>query len=128
MKRPAQRGFTLVECVAALAVLALFLLGSAAFLTYRHQVEARIAADRRLLHALELAVETVRTQDAALAPGTSVVAVDDIMPGCAPELHVEVVVAATETAGLFRVVASGAVTLAGRPLRRELETLLWRPS
>jgi prepilin-type N-terminal cleavage/methylation domain-containing protein len=128
MRRPAQRGFTLVECIAALAVLALFLLGSAAFLTYRQRVETRIAADRQLLHALELAVETVRTQDAALTPATSVVAVADTMPDCAPELRVEVLVAATETAGLFRVVASGAVQVAGRPLRRELETLLWRPS
>lgn len=132
MLRPRRRrraaGFSLVEALVALAVLALVLLLGLAVVWQQKRVIVRLEAREEADRALAEALETLRSGALPLASGIVPVAAAPGGGGAAEGLTVVVrVVPAEPPPGLYRAQVVATYRVAGRPVTRSLETQMWRP-
>jgi prepilin-type N-terminal cleavage/methylation domain-containing protein len=117
-----RRGFTLVESLAALAILGIALVLSFSLLGRGPRAGDRLAAHRAALRAAEAALEAVRARALPLEPGPVA------LPGAGPAgPRVRLDVKTAGRPGLFEVVATATAEAPGRPVRLSVTTLFWRP-
>ena len=120
------RGFTLVEALAALAIFAVAVLIAAAFLQAHVTAARRLEVRSDLVRASETTLEELRggtrplvsvnldrTDVAALAPGARVLTSVKVDGGGLPDL--------------YRVVVTSRSAASGAPMEITLESLVWRP-
>ena len=119
--RGTSAGFSLVEVLVALALVALLLLSGLALYALQANAGRRLAAHSAAERSLELAYEELRAGLLPLEPGSLPVA--HFAEAGALSLAVET----TDTADLYRIRLIATYRATGRPFRRTLEALLWRP-
>lgn len=121
-RSPASRGFSILELVAALAILGFAILATAAVLTTESHRATRLAARDEAVHALEARLEDLR---AGLIPLSS--ASFQVPATSATDLKITLDVAPTSPRDLYRVEATARWKVRGRPAAQRLTTLIWRP-
>jgi len=122
-------GFTLVEMSVALWILMVAMLAGAALVMQQPRVVRRIDAGRQAVAVMEWTLEEMR---AGLIPLQSTPdvgwAVGSFVAGSpAPDLKVAVAVTPAAAPGLYQVSLTARYHVYGQPLRRRLDTLIWRP-
>jgi len=117
-----QGGFSLLEVIAALAILGFSLTVTAVLLQGESTRVRRLAAREEALRALEATVETVR---AGLVPLQS--STGQPVAGSPAELRLSLRVVPTHPSGLYRVDATARWEVAGHPESATLTSLVWRP-
>jgi prepilin-type N-terminal cleavage/methylation domain-containing protein len=120
------RGFSLVEALVGLTILALVLTMSLA-ISYRLPRDLeRLGARREADRAAEGILETIRSGYAPLSVGSQQW---PLAPSPAPErkLRAWVEVSRTDLPDLYRVAVLVRYLSLGEPRSRTLETLVWRP-
>lgn len=116
------RGFSLVEVIAALAILGFSLVVTAVLLQGESARVRRLAAREEAVRALEASVETVR---AGLVPMQS--NTGQPVAGSNSDLRLSVEIVPIQPSGLYRVAATARWKVAGHPESETLTTLVWRP-
>lgn len=114
-------GFSLIEVLVALAICALLLLSSLALWALEANARRRLAAHAAAERALELAYEELRGGLLPLEAGPLPIAL------AAESGALALTVEPTDTEDLYRVRLVATYRATGRPFRRTLEALLWRP-
>lgn len=126
-------GFSLVEVLIALALVALALLLSLSLLWQQPRVLERLEARRLASGVLEAAMETLRAGTLAgvssLGPLTDGEVEWEIPPGTAMPPHCTLRLSVTETAeeSLFDVVLVASWRVQNRRFEHTLHTLVWQP-
>ena len=118
------RGFTLIETIAALAILGATLAIAASIGSRGPRATERLAAQRVALRAAEGALEAVRAGTLLPVSGP-VVLPGTIARGAAVRVRLDVRDAGPR--GLVEVKASATAPAPGRPVTQSLATLVWRP-
>jgi type II secretory pathway pseudopilin PulG len=125
MRSPStQRGFTLIEALLAAALLTLALLLGVALVLQQPRILRRLDAQRGALHAMETAIESLRT--GALPLQTQRLDFASPADPSAPTLWITVEPAGYPP-GLWRVSLRAAWTLEGQMRESRVETMVWRP-
>lgn len=121
-----RRGFSLLELVAALAILGFAIVVAAAVLSTESDRTARLAAREQAVHALEATIEDVR---AGLVPlqSTSQKLVGHTPSPAAHDLRITLDIARENPPDLYRVQATARWEVRGRARSMQLTTLMWRP-
>lgn len=112
----AERGFSLVEALVALAIAAMLLAGVSEVYWHQRNVSVRLAAQRAADRALENAYEDLRFA-ALITPGAYTIAGD-------PEITISTAVAAGTIPGTWRVDLVASYKVQGQPFRRKLIALV----
>lgn len=122
-----ERGFSLLECLAAMVLIGFALLIATAFLNTMAGSAAQLNAQTELLRRLNAAAESVRSGQAPLRSGPMLL---DPGVACArlTDFHLWLEVTSTDRQGLYEITIHGRCTLHERALRRSLTTMIWRPS
>ena len=121
-----QRGFTLVEALAALAIFAIAVLVATAFLQAHVQAARRLEVRSALVHATETTLEEIRgglrpMVSAKLDRGTEF----GLAPGAALLTNIQVDGGGVEN--LYHIVVTSRSAAAGLPMEVAVETMVWRP-
>ncbi len=120
--KKSQRGLTLIECLAALALVGLAVLIASSVLAAHPQAVDRLQAHQEMLSAVEATIEAVRAGHCELRSGP----VSGLPVEGRAAVRVRLEVAAIKPAGLFVVSATARCTVRGQKLTRQLETMVWR--
>ena len=124
--RTANRGFTLVEALAALGLFAMAVLVAAAFLQAHATAARRLEVRSALIRAGETTLEEIRA-------GARPLVSDNLDLGSAfglppdSSLRTTIKVDSGGVADLYRVVVIARSAAAGEPMEIVLETRVWRP-
>jgi len=125
-RRRRQGGFTLLETLLALTLLAIALLFTTALLLAEPRIVGRLDADRQAMRAIESTLESVRAGvipmvDSTLSGFTT-------QAGGAPprDLVVSLAVSPAGVDDLYRVAVTARYTVAGHAHEKRVETLIWR--
>jgi prepilin-type N-terminal cleavage/methylation domain-containing protein len=121
-----QSGFTLIETLIALTIIAVALLLAMALLLQQPRVVKRADAERAAMRAIEATLESIRAGTVPLA-GERLEGFGLIGDAAPPDLAVGVEVAPGDDAGLYRVTLRASYTVYGRPVVKRVDTLVWRP-
>ena len=127
MSATTERGMTLIECAAALALIGMAILAAGAFLSVQPLLTERLRAQQEALRALEYTLESVRAGALPLVGGAQGVSLP-ASPEAARDLTVTLRVSPGERPGLFVVAAEAIYSAGGKRCRRQLVTMVWRPS
>jgi prepilin-type N-terminal cleavage/methylation domain-containing protein len=124
--RKRDRGFTLVEALAALGIFTIAVLIAAAFLQAHVTAARRLEVRAALVHATETTLEEIRGGFRPLTTAN----LDQrggfgLTPGT--ELLTSIKVDSGGVADLFRVVVTSRSAAAGEPMEISIETMVWRP-
>jgi prepilin-type N-terminal cleavage/methylation domain-containing protein len=121
-----QRGFTLVEALAALGIFAMAVLVATAFLQAHVQAARRLEVRSVLVHATELTLEEIR---AGFRPMVSANLDRGKEFGLAPgiALGTTIKVDSGGVADLYHVVVTSRTAAAGEAMEISIETMVWRP-
>ncbi len=134
--RPAARarrgtqGFSLIEVLVALWVLAIALLAGLALVQQQPRAVRRIDAERQAVRGMEWTLESIR---AGLIPLASenltgfTAATDPKAPAADLKVAVAVAPAAGGATDLFQVSLVATYTVYGQRMKRTMQTLVWRP-
>ncbi len=115
----ANGGFTLVEVVIALLLVAIALTMTLPLLVEQPRIQARLEAKRDALIAIEGGLEAVRAGALPLVPGT--IQIDDT----SPELFLTV--EPNRIPDLYDVTVEARWTLQNRDWKSSISTRVWRP-
>ena len=116
----AERGFSLIEVLVALALVGAILLLTSGFYWQQVKIEQRLAAQRRADAALLAAYELLRAGALPLAPGK----LDD-PTGAGVELTAELT--PTDLPGLTQLELAARFEIQGGSFRRTLDAMLYAP-
>ena len=121
-----QRGFTLVEALAALGIFAVAVLIAAAFLQAHVTAARRLQVRSALVQATETSLEEIRGGLRPLASAD----LDQrggfgLTPGA--ELLTSIKVESGDVTNLYHVVVTSRSAAAGEPMEVSIETMVWRP-
>lgn len=121
MNGRAERGFTLVEALVALVLLALALLLGLGLVLQHPRIVRRLDAQRDALHSLEATLEALRAGAVPLASQS--------LPPVGPRRMVLSIQVAPESypPGLYRVQVRAWYLIEGQSRESSVETLFWRP-
>lgn len=120
------RGFTYVECLAALSIIGLALVAADGLFLARPRVEARLQAREEVTRALQLAMETARAGGVTLAAGAHPMLLPTGTAVAARDLAVTLHVRGLRPAGLWEVRAEARYTSGTRVETADLVSLVWR--
>lgn len=121
-------GFSLIETLVALAVLAVVLLSGVGLLVHHRRALLRLAAGREATAAVGAVLEGIRAGAVPLTPGEGPVSVPPPVAGVrARGLRLWVDTRETGERGLWEVEVRASYLAAGAPEWRNVETLVWRP-
>ena len=121
-------GFSLIETLVALAMLALVLLAGVAALTNHRRALVRVAAGREATAAVGAVLEGIRAGAVALDPDAGPAVLPPPVAGVrAQGLRLSVETRETGAPGLWEVEVRAVYLAAGAPGRRSVETMVWRP-
>lgn len=124
--RKSDRGFTLVEALAALAIFAMAVLVAAAFLQSHATAARRLEVRSALVRASETTLEEIRAGVRPLGPANlDLSSTVGLAPGASLRTSVNVTHGGVED--LYRVVVISRSTAAGAPMVITLESMVWRP-
>lgn len=127
-RRCGAAGFTLIETLVALAVLALVLLAGVALLANHRRALVRLAAEREATAAVGAVLEGIRAGAVPLTPDEGPVALAPPFAGVrARGLRLWVETREAGEPGLWEVEVRAGYLAAGAPRRRSMKTLVWRP-
>ena len=122
-----QGGFTLVEVLVALWILAVALLAGVALVLQQPRVVKRIDAERQAVRAMEWTLEAMRAGVVPLASEDLESFVNSTVVGApAPDLKVAVDVSPGPIAGLYDVSVVARYTVLGQSRQRRMRTMIWR--
>ncbi len=124
--RQRERGFTLVEALAALGIFTIAVLIAAAFLQAHVTAARRLEVRAALVHATETSLEEIRGGLRPLATAN----LDQrggfgLTPGA--DLLTTIKVDSGGVPDLYRVVVTSRSAAAGEPMEISIETMVWRP-
>lgn len=115
-------GFSLIEAVVAIAIIASALIISGAFLNTLASSSARLRAQTEMLRELETSMEMIRSRFLPLLSGVTVPAGSN---ESYPDLVVTAVVEEREIPGLYRVMVRAECTVGRSRLTRTLTSQVW---
>jgi len=115
-------GFSLLECVVALALIGCALLIATALLNSMTRAATRAQAQTELLRASEATLEMIRGGARALESGSYFVST-----GTLPNLEVSVTVEPTDLDGLYDCRVTARCEILREQLTHTLVTRIWRP-
>lgn len=121
-----QRGFTLVEALAALGIFAMAVLVAAAFLQAHATAARRLEVRSALVRASETTLEEIRAGVRPLGSANLDRASEFGLPGGA-SLRTSINVTSEAEKDLYRVVVISRSAAAGAPMDVTLESMVWRP-
>jgi type II secretory pathway pseudopilin PulG len=116
-----QRGMTLMETTAAIAMIGLATLTAAALLGAQPRAAERVDAQRELLRVVEATVESVRAGALPAASGPLATPIPTSRPVTA-----WLVVRDLTPTGLCEVTATASTSVRGQEIQRSLTTMVWR--
>jgi prepilin-type N-terminal cleavage/methylation domain-containing protein len=123
--RQTRSGFTLIESLLALALVAVGLLLAVGIQMQQPLALERLRARQDVTRALEATLESIRAGVLPLADGVVPAGFYGVS---APELVMRIRVEATATGDLFQVTCEATYSLRGRPRRASLASLVWAPT
>lgn len=118
-----ERGFTLLETLVALTILAMVLLTATGMVLYHPRTVRRLDAERQAYRALEATLEAVRAGGLPLESGV----VPAYTPPGSParRLTVRMTVTPEPQPGLSRVVLEAEYSVLNQRVRRKIESMVW---
>jgi prepilin-type N-terminal cleavage/methylation domain-containing protein len=121
-----QRGFTLVEALAALGIFTMAVLVATAYLQAHVVAARRLEVRSALVHASEITIEEIR---GGLRPMVSANLDRGFELGMGPgiTLSTSIKVESGGVSDLYQVVVTSRSAAAGEPMEVSLETMVWRP-
>lgn len=125
--RRARDGFTLLEALVALTVVALALLLGYGFMMRQPRAMQRLEAGDEALRAIEASLETMRAGAIDMESGFLQPGIAYPKPLAAKDLMVDLEVTPTATPGLYAIHLEARYRVARSIHRRQVETLIWKP-
>jgi prepilin-type N-terminal cleavage/methylation domain-containing protein len=122
-----RNGFTLLESLVALVVVALALLLGYGFMMRQPQATQRLDAGDDALRAIEASLETLRAGAIPLESGFLEPGIAYPPPHRAAELMVDLEVASTEIPGLYALNVEARYRVGRSIHRRRIQTMVWSP-
>jgi prepilin-type N-terminal cleavage/methylation domain-containing protein len=127
-RRRGAAGFSLIETLVALAVLALVLLAGVGVLVNHRRALVRLAAGREATAAVGAVLEGIRAGAVPLTPDEGPASLPPPVAGVrADGLRLWVESWETGEPGLWEVEVRASYLAIGAPGRRSVKTLVWRP-
>jgi prepilin-type N-terminal cleavage/methylation domain-containing protein len=120
------RGFTLVEAVAALAIFAMAVLVAAAFLQAHATAARRLEVRGELVRVAEATLEEIRSGARPLVPAT-VDRAADVGTTTGTEVRTTIRIDDAGVSDLVLVSVSSHSAAAGEPMAVAIQTMVWRP-
>jgi len=117
-------GFTLLECVIAVAIVGFAILVAATALSAQARSADRLKARQQLLRSAEATLERVRAGALPLASASCDTAAE--LESEADPIRSTLQVRQLETPGLYEVTAHAARTVRGHSIEVTLQTMVWR--
>jgi type II secretory pathway pseudopilin PulG len=125
-RRGTSSGYSLLEALAALAIVGMGLLAASSGLHSQAALARRTELRRHMLAAAEEVVEGVRAETIPLTGGTVTTrSGQELEPGAGVRTFLQVVPLQIE--GLYQVTAVARARLHGESLELQLVTMVWRP-
>lgn len=126
MRRPGPHGFSLLEALAAIAIVGTGLLVASSALEGHAAMARRTALRLQMLEVAEEVLESVRGQALPLASGAVAWPAEGTNDDTS-RVHSSLRVVPREVEGLYEVTAVVRAQFLGEPVKWELTTMVWRP-
>lgn len=123
----AQRGFTLLEALVALAILGVAMLLGMALVLQNPRIVRRTDAERQAFRAMESTLEAVRAGVIPLQTSQLDGFVTAVGTPAPKDLLIDMEVVPTELQGLFEVSLSASYRVERRTIVKRLRTMVWSP-
>ena len=123
---PRQRGFSLIEALAAITIFGMAVVVAAGFLDAHMSAARRLEARSDLVRAVETVLESVRGGTLPMVSG-DVDLTDEFQPLSSIRVRTTVVVTAKNPQGLFSVQVEARAMVRSEDMAVTIATQVWRP-